>query len=135
MLCVTSEALHMQTAMHAQHLKPHISACDAADWNVSAFQQVHYCMLQRLPAISCGVTVVSIAYILFALSSPHGLRINTLTPQGAIVVMTACGMAVCTYTCLFAPCSIRRFGYIRPAVQIRRMNLLGLVSFYMNMPW
>lgn len=86
-------------------------------------------MLQRLPAISYGVNVVLVAYVLYALSTPNGVRINTLTPQGAIVVMIAWGMAVCIYTCLFAPCSIRRFGYIRQPVQIRRMNLLGLVSF------
>lgn len=88
-----------------------------------------FAVLQRLPFIACGATIVSIAYILYALSTSQGLKLNSLTPQGAIVVVCACGIAVCIYTCLVAPCSIKRFGYaIRPEAQIRRMNLLGLVS-------
>lgn len=85
-------------------------------------------VLQRLPTISCAVTIVGIGYILYALASPQGYTINKLNPQGAVVVVCACGIGVSLYTCLIAPCSIRRFGYAtRREAQIRRMNLLGLV--------
>ena len=87
--------------------------------------------MQRLPAISCGCTMVAISYILYALSALEGIKINTLSPQSTIVVICACGLSICVYTCLVAPCSIRRFGYaVRKEVQIRRMNLLGLVSLF-----
>ena len=91
-------------------------------------------MLQRLPGISCVSTVVAIAYILYALADPQGIKVvHSLPPQAAIVVICGCGILICVYTCLVAPCSIRRFGYaIRPEVQIRRMSLLGLVSCHVE---
>ena len=86
--------------------------------------------LQRLPIVSAVATVVAISFLLYALSTPSGIKINTLPPQGVILVISSCAIFVCLYTTLLAPCSIRRFGYaIRPEAQIRRMNLLGLVSF------
>lgn len=85
-------------------------------------------VLQRLPGIACGGTIVSICYILYALVTPQGFRINTLSPQGVIVVLCACGSAISIYTCLAGPSTIKKLRYaIRPEAQIRRMNLLGLV--------
>ena len=85
-------------------------------------------VLQRLPGIACGGTTVSICYILYALVTPQGFRINTLSPQGVIAVLCVGGTVVSIYTCLTGPSTIKRLGYaIRPAAQIRRMNLLGLV--------
>ena len=73
--------------------------------------------------------MLMLSVILYALASPQGVKINTLSPQGVIIVLCAAGAFVCCYTCLVAPCFIRKLGYaIRPEVQIRRMNLLGLVG-------
>ena len=117
-------AHHVMLALCGAHPRP-VTYCNAAGFAEQSG------MLQRLPFISCIVTIISIAFILYALSTPQGLKLDTLTPQGAIVVVCACGMAVCIYTCLVAPCSIKRFGYaIRPEAQIRRMNLLGLVCCF-----
>lgn len=93
---------------------------------------VGLCLLQRLPMAVCGAAQISTAYILYALSAPGGIKINTLTPQGTVAVICAIGIAVCVYTCLLAPCIIRRCGFgIHQETQIRPacINLLGLVSF------
>ena len=85
--------------------------------------------MQILPAIACATTMLTVSVVLYALASRQGVRINTLSPQGVIIVMCAAGSAMCIYTCLAAPASIRKLGYAtRPEVQIRRMNLLGLVG-------
>lgn len=74
--------------------------------------------------------MLSISVILYSLASRQGVRINTLSPQGVIIVLCAAGSAMCIHTCLAAPASIRKLGYaIRPEVQIRRMDLLGLVGW------
>ena len=70
-----------------------------------------------------------LSVIFFALASPQGVKINMMSPQGIVIILCAAGTFVCLYTCLVAPATIRKLGYaIRPEVQIRRMNLLGLVS-------
>ena len=86
-------------------------------------------LLQRLPAIGCVSTMLIMSFILYALASPQGVKINTLSPQGVVIAICAAGTLTCLYTCLTAPATIRKLGYaIRPEVQIRRMNLLGLVG-------
>lgn len=89
------------------------------------------CLLQRLPVLFCGAAQITTAYILYALSAPGGIKINTLTSQETVIVICACGVAMCVYVCLFAPCFIRRSGFgIHQEPQIRRINLLGLVGFF-----
>ena len=74
-------------------------------------------------------TMLTLSVIFYALASPQGVKINTLSPQGVIMVLCAAGTFVCFYTCFTAPATIRKLGYaIRPEVQIRQMNLLGLVG-------
>ena len=73
--------------------------------------------------------MLSLGVIFYALASRQGAKINTLSPQGVIIVLCAAGTFVCVCTCLVAPAFIRKLGYaVRPEVQIRRMNLLGLVG-------
>lgn len=113
----TSASFHCRTSVPAAHV--HFTCLDM--WGL--------CLLQRLPVFFCGAAQVSTAYILCALSAPGGIKINTLTPQGSVVVIFACGIAICIYTCLFVPCIIRRCGFgIHHQTQIRRINLLGLVG-------
>ena len=91
--------------------------------------------MQSLPGISCGATMVTVCYILYPLPAPQGIQINTLSPQGVIIVLCAAGTAVCLYTCLAGPFVIRKLGYAkRPEAQNRRMNLLGLVSCWLCLP-
>ncbi|KAL0025889.1 hypothetical protein WJX79_010702 [Trebouxia sp. C0005] len=51
-----------------------------------------YQILWRLPLIGCFTAVVDACYILYALVSPTGFKINDLSPQGVIIVLCACGI-------------------------------------------
>ena len=80
--------------------------------------------------------MVSWSVILYALTSRQGVKINTLSPQGVIMVLCAMGSLLCVLTCLAAPSMIRMLGYaIRPEAQIRRMSLLGLVGWLAYIQW
>ena len=92
------------------------------------------CLLQRLPSIACFTTITCVSYILYALVAPYGLKINCLTPQAVVLVLCTSGIAACVVTTLAIPTIVRKFGSVAPPeVQIKRMNLLGLVSSLLSL--
>lgn len=88
-------------------------------------------LLQRLPSIACLTTATYVAYILYVLAAPNGLKINTLSAQAILILLCTCGAGACILTTLFIPVVVSKFGSMAPReAQIKRMNLLGLVSPY-----
>ncbi|DBA79749.1 TPA: hypothetical protein ACH3X1_008414 [Trebouxia sp. C0004] len=83
----------------------------------------------RLPLIGCFTAVVNTCYILYALVSPTGFKLNNLSPQGVIIVLCVCGTVGCMSTGLFVPLVVKGSRMVKPPVPtITRMNLLGLTE-------
>ena len=87
------------------------------------------CALQVVSTVGGITAVVNTTYILYTLSSVSGWEINTLPPQGIVVVLCAVAIFGCLLTVVTTPEIERNAMKIaRRADPVTRANLLGLVS-------
>lgn len=92
----------------------------------------HKCLrwlpLQCLPALSCLRTMTCVSYILYTISFPTAWNFNTLSPQGVVIVLCACGIGALCITLVMLPGDVRRAKLRAPTLNpVKHMNLLGLV--------
>ena len=78
-------------------------------WYQPALLIVVCACLQCLPGLSSFTMMVNIAFILYAVQSPTGYALNTLTPQGAVLVLVAWGIGSCLVTLLSIPLLVSYF--------------------------
>ena len=83
-----------------------------------------------MPWHACRSSVLAGLTLIYAIESPRGTTWLHTTPQGTCVILTAVGSAACILYASLVPYMTRQLRNKLPAnAAIKRMNLLGLVSF------
>lgn len=92
------------------------------------YKALEWLLLQCLPGLSCLTAMICVSYILYTISFPTAWNFNTLSPQGVVIVLCACGIGALCVTLVMLPGDVRRAKLRAPTLNpVKHMNLLGLV--------
>ena len=117
-LCTSCKPFHIEPRQRSTNEPLILCNCKAVKW----------LLLQCLPGLSCLTAMILVSYILYTISCPTAWNFNTLSPQGVVVVVCACGIGALCVTLVMLPGDVKRAKLRAPTLNpVKHMNLLGLV--------